>query len=171
MPVSQSESESKSDIVERTAGVVGWVYDRASHLLSGLLWYVYTPTRWLLQRLDRSEAQLRQRHETARGSKRLAWWFAVQLVRLVSLAVYWVSVGPVFILALIAYALLFWAMLKPFFFSEWVGGIWFGSVLLWLLLRKGTRLWRSVSKTYYGSGELRMRRWMFNPAKRRQVGP
>ena len=146
MPVSQSESQSKSDLVDRTAGFVAWVYDRASHLLSGLLWYLYTPTRWLLQRLDRSEAQLRQRHETARGLKRFAWWLAVQLVRLVSLAVYWVSVGPVFILALIAYALLFWAILKPFFFSEWVGGIWFGSVLLWLLLRKGTRLWRSVSK-------------------------
>src|SRR5208337_2439001 len=146
MPVSQSKGESKPDFVDRAGGLAAWAYDRVAHLLDRLLWYIYTPTRWLLHRLDGSEAQLRKRLQTARGLKRFGWWIAVQLVRLVSFAVYWASVGPVFIVTLIACALLFWAALKPFVFSEWVGALWFGSVLFWLMSRKGTRLWRSFSK-------------------------
>ena len=146
MPVSQSRGESKPDFVDRATGFAAWAYDRVAHLLGRLLWYIYMPTRWLLQRLDGSEAQLRQRFETARGLKRFGWRTAVQLVRLVSFAVYWASAGPLYVVTLIAFVLLFWAASKPFFFSEWVGALWFGSVLFWLLSRKGTRLWRSFSK-------------------------
>ena len=146
MPVSQTKDESKPDFVDRAAGLAAWAYDRVAHLLDRLLWYIYTPTRWLLHRLEGNEAQLRQRLQTARGLKRFGWWIAVQLVRLIAFAVYWASLGPVLIVWLIACALLFWAALKPFFLSEWVGALWFGSVLFWLLSRKGTRLWRSLSK-------------------------
>src|SRR5208337_2978133 len=79
MPVSQSKGESKPDFVDRAAGLAAWAYDRVAHLLDRLLWYIYTPTRWLLHRLDGSEDQLRKRLQTARGLKRFGWWIAVQL--------------------------------------------------------------------------------------------
>jgi hypothetical protein len=145
MPASESRDESKPDFVENAGVFVSEAYDRIAQLLSKLLLRIFTPSRWLLQKLEKSENELRERLQSGSRLTWLSWWIAVQLVRLVSLVVYWASVGPIYIVVLIACAFLFWAALKPFFFSEWVGALWFGAVLLWLLSRKGNRFWKSFS--------------------------
>jgi hypothetical protein len=145
MPASESRSVSKPDWVDNAGNFVSGVYDRVAEFLSQLLWHIFTPSRWLLQKLEKSEGDLRRRLRSASGLTWFLWWIAVQLVRLVSLVVYWVSVGPIYIAVLIAFALLFWAASKPFFFSERVGALWFGALLFWLLSRKGSRIWKSFS--------------------------
>jgi hypothetical protein len=145
MPAGESRDESRPDFVENAGVFVSEAYDRIAQLLSKLLWRIFTPSRWLLQKLEKSESELWERLQSASRLTWLSWWIAAQLVRLVSLIVYWASVGPIYIVVLIACAFLFWAALKPFFFSEWVGALWFGAVLLWLLSRKGSRFWRSFS--------------------------
>ncbi len=145
MPASESRGESRPDFIDNVGVFVAGAYDRIAQLLGKLLWHIFTPSRWLLQKLDQGENELRERLQSASRLKWLSWWIAVQLVRLVSFVVYWASVGPIYIAVLIACAFLFWAASKPFFFSEWVGALWIGAVLLWLLSRKGNRFWKSLS--------------------------
>ena len=137
MPASESRGVSKPDWVDNAGNFVSGVYDRVAQFLGKLLWHIFTPSRWLLQKLDKGESDLRRRLQSASRLKWLSWWIAVQLVRLASFVVYWASVGPIYIAVLIACAFLFWAASKPFFFSEWVGALWIGARSLVALVPKG----------------------------------
>ena len=87
MPASESQGRHQDPLIEMREFSSPGLYDRVARFLSKLLWRIFTPSRWLLQKLDKSEGELRGHLQSASRVTWVSWWIAVQLVRLVSLVV------------------------------------------------------------------------------------
>jgi hypothetical protein len=102
---------------------------------------VLEPWRRLLAAIRRQEEAAAAKIEPG-WSRSLRLWLAQKFLQLVFWGVYWAVAAPVYVIQVFfVFLLMFFFIIKPFTYTQWVGAAWVAAIVIWALMAALRRWW------------------------------